>query len=732
MSSPDDTLSVDGLDSARRVPRLEAGAHIGRYVILELLGEGGMGAVYSAFDPSLNRRVALKLLGIVAQDSNAKEQAHARLQREAQALAQVRHPSVATVHDVGATPDGEFYIAMQFVEGEDLRHYCKDRPWREIVEVYTRAASGLAACHREGLVHRDFKPSNVMVEENGRPVILDFGLARAIEESSGESDPGPLPEEMAERVRQAHKTLGLSTSSNTLLSSHLTVNGALMGTPAYMSPEQLHAAPLGAQTDQYSFCAAMYEALYGVRPVPGDFQSAPGRDNQRHDEPPKESTVPRWYHRVLARGLDRDPEHRWDSMDELATQLRRDPSRAVRTRAMGVAALLAVVLIVLGVVNYRRSLANECREKGGRISEIWNGKRAIELGERFLAIPLPYAAGTWDRTKTLLNEYAAEWRSRRTEMCLARTLEGSLSTETAMRANACFDESATALRSLADQWSQPDEKHVQTALSAVFSLPPLDNCQDEVELSRRLERAKENTASTQLRIRLAESNALRHTGRYDESVKVAEHVLEQANTHPSLSVAAKLAIGRAKDRLWDNEGARSALKEAYLGADSEGLDTLALDAAIALIRVVGSKLSDARESAVWEGIAKARIHRMKLGPEHVYRATLLDAIGRLREHQGLYEESQRILAQAIEIRSASLGESTPENVRTMNNLGIAYYRNGRYEDAAKWIDRARRIARDAFGPGHPSYANSLSALSVALNRLGRTDEALKLARRALT
>ncbi|MEO0812894.1 MAG: serine/threonine-protein kinase, partial [Myxococcota bacterium] len=367
MSSPDDTLSVDGLDSARRVPRLEAGAHIGRYVILELLGEGGMGAVYSAFDPSLNRRVALKLLGIVAQDSKAKEQAHARLQREAQALAQVRHPSVATVHDVGATPDGEFYIAMQFVEGEDLRHYCKDRPWREIVEVYTRAASGLAACHREGLVHRDFKPSNVMVEENGRPVILDFGLARAIEESSGESDPGPLPEEMAERVRQAHKTLGLSTSSNTLLSSHLTVNGALMGTPAYMSPEQLHGGPLGAQTDQYSFCAAMYEALYGVRPAPGDFQSAPGRDNQRHNEPPKESTVPRWYHRVLARGLDRDPEHRWDSMDELATQLRRDPSRAVRTRAMGVAALLAVVLIVLGVVNYRRSLANECREKGGRI-----------------------------------------------------------------------------------------------------------------------------------------------------------------------------------------------------------------------------------------------------------------------------------------------------------------------------------------------------------------------------
>src|SRR5690349_17448959 len=189
----------------------EPGDTVGRFVVLQRLGEGGMGVVYTAYDPELDRKVAIKLL-------KSAEEGHARLLREAQAMARLQHPNVIAVHDVGTLPGNRVFVAMELVAGATLRGWLKAAPraWREVIAIMRQAGVGLAAAHDAGLVHRDFKPDNVLVGDDGRVRVMDFGLARLgaadPELSSGSHDTGPL-------------------------STPLTMAGTVVGTPAYMAPE---------------------------------------------------------------------------------------------------------------------------------------------------------------------------------------------------------------------------------------------------------------------------------------------------------------------------------------------------------------------------------------------------------------------------------------------------------------------------------------------------------------
>ena len=229
----------------RPATRHDIPARIGRYLVIGPLGEGGMGLVFAAYDPQLDRKVAIKLVRPAYTESSGGE-AQARLVREAQALARLRHPNIVTVYEVGAFRD-EVYVAMEFVDGVTLRTWQFEhaRSWREIVRVYQAAGRGLAAAHRGGLVHRDFKPDNVLVTREGEPRVLDFGLA------------------FSDTIKPA---LGHHAAP---LDAHLTMTGALVGTPAYMSPEQFNGHGVDARTDVFAFCVALYEALYGVRPYAG-------------------------------------------------------------------------------------------------------------------------------------------------------------------------------------------------------------------------------------------------------------------------------------------------------------------------------------------------------------------------------------------------------------------------------------------------------------------------------
>ncbi len=326
-------LSRERAPATEEVPAVAGRFKIGRYTVLSELGEGGMGVVYSAFDEELDRRVAIKVVRARAGDDSI---GRARMQREAQAMAQLSHPNVVQVHDVGAYA-GQVFLAMEYVRGETLTAWQRRLDPREpddrrrLIDMYIQAGRGLSAAHERGLVHRDFKPDNVLVGEDGRARVLDFGLAASRGEAGG-ADSARL--ELVELGRSGH------------LDADLTRTGAIMGTPAFMAPEQFLARPTDARTDQFSFCVALYGALYGEAPFAGETFSTL-RDAVTEGalrDAPDSSYVPSWLRAVVVRGLARRPEQRHEGMDELLAALARDPERARRARRRTLFAFLMVAL----------------------------------------------------------------------------------------------------------------------------------------------------------------------------------------------------------------------------------------------------------------------------------------------------------------------------------------------------------------------------------------------------
>ncbi|MCX4241404.1 serine/threonine-protein kinase [Paraliomyxa miuraensis] len=305
--------SADAEESTRAGagPVLEA-SRIGRYQILRELGAGGMGIVYAAYDESLNRRVALKLLLRETPITTA------RLRREAQAMARISHPNVVQIFEVGEH-DGQLFVAMEYIEGISLTRWLAEQTltWTEIIDVFIRAGRGLQAAHEAGVVHRDFKPDNVMIQRAGadgghsplRVKVLDFGIAIVDPEAASLADELPV--------------------SAKDVPSHLTRAGARVGTPMYMSPEHALGQTTDPRSDQFSFAIALYEALYGHRPFEGEdveqLLEAVVRGKLRPE--PRDTDVPAWAHETLARALAVDPGQRWGSMDELLVVLAEHPER---------------------------------------------------------------------------------------------------------------------------------------------------------------------------------------------------------------------------------------------------------------------------------------------------------------------------------------------------------------------------------------------------------------------
>jgi tetratricopeptide (TPR) repeat protein len=316
------------------VPLLTVGDVVDRYIIRDVVGAGAMGVVYRAFDPKLSREVALKLLHPRHTDAPGVE-----LLEEARVLARLAHPNVVAIHDVGIHAD-QVFLAMDLGR-ETLRSRCKpssEAQRRETLKLVLQAGEGLAAAHATGLVHRDVKPENILIGADGRALMTDFGLARADGPVSTVLDGGTLDE------------------------PSLTVTGMLVGTPAYMAPEQLNGGTADERSDQFSFCATLFEALSGERPFRAatlpELREALSSGRIRRDVA---RLLPRWLRRVVLRGLRRDPEARWPSMRALLDEIGRGPPLS-RTRVIVAATGAAGVFLVLtalvwGVVTTSRQRA---------------------------------------------------------------------------------------------------------------------------------------------------------------------------------------------------------------------------------------------------------------------------------------------------------------------------------------------------------------------------------------
>jgi serine/threonine protein kinase len=321
-----DTRKPSAAPPSSRV--LTAGDRVGRFIVQGQVGTGGMGSVFAAYDPDLDRKVALKLVRADATGT----QMQARLMREAQAMARLHHPEVITVYDVGSVGD-EVFIAMELLDGGTLRGWLRSGPRRvdEIVDRFVRAGEGLAAAHAAGLVHRDFKPDNVLIGSDGRQRVTDFGLVRLLK-----SEAKPEPAVAMEEVMSP-------------LEVTLTQQGTLLGTPAYMAPEQFDGIA-DARSDQFTFCASLYQALYGELPFAAermsDYLVQVVQGNVR--PAPRDTRVPARLRALLLRGLRARPEERHPSMRELLDALR--ATRRRQARRYPLAALIAVCLAVGGLV----------------------------------------------------------------------------------------------------------------------------------------------------------------------------------------------------------------------------------------------------------------------------------------------------------------------------------------------------------------------------------------------
>jgi serine/threonine protein kinase len=395
MGDPEDELARTATASGSRSDGVqpELGAMLGRYRLERMLGEGGMGVVHAAFDPDLERRVALKVLRSVDQLGDARQ----RLLREARAMARLTHENVVVVHEVGTANDRD-YVAMELIDGQTLAEWLAGKPREvsKIIDAFCAAGRGLAAAHAAGLVHRDFKPHNVLRRRDGRIVVTDFGLARGV-------DAPPMPAAAAAvafDVTLRPGAVGSAAGSQPSGLSGLTQTGALMGTPAYMAPEQWTGGTVGPPADQFAFCVALWEALTGERPFKGDTVEALKTEVKRGPETLDQSKLPRRLRRTLVRGLDPDPAKRWPSMDALLAKMVRVDRRA------GIAFMLSGGALVAGAVAmillHNRTPA--CDPPAREPTDVWSKA---------------FAVGVPPGRSELFNSQVSHWAVARATACTA-------------------------------------------------------------------------------------------------------------------------------------------------------------------------------------------------------------------------------------------------------------------------------------------------------------------------
>ena len=359
------TAPVGSISTATPAPADPVGPTLGRYKLERELGSGGMGVVHAAFDPDLERRVALKVLRESAGSSEARQ----RLLREARAMARLSHPNVVTVHEV-ASANGRDYVAMEMIDGQSLAEWMRaeQRPENEIIGAFVAAGRGLAAAHAEGIVHRDFKPHNILRHRNGRIAVTDFGLARDVE---------TVPDPLAETRELRSPVTGTAVSSTTPSSplGGLTVTGSVLGTPAYMAPEQWSGGAVTPATDQFAFCVALWEALAGERPFKGPTVERLREEVEGGPAQLDFTKIPKRLRSALLRGLDPDPAKRWPSMEALLAAMTHveTKSKAVYIVAGGAITAGVAVLIAIKLAGGTAPAAEVpgCRAPLQAIGAVW-------------------------------------------------------------------------------------------------------------------------------------------------------------------------------------------------------------------------------------------------------------------------------------------------------------------------------------------------------------------------
>ena len=725
---------------------LKPGAAVGRYKVLEIVGIGGMGVVYAAYDPELDRKLALKLL---RRTERRAAERRLRLVREAQAMAKLAHPNVITIHDVGALGD-QVFLAMEFIEGQTLRKWLDaDPPWSEVLQVFIAAGRGLQAAHERGIIHRDFKPENVLIGDDGRVLVTDFGLARF-----GAAEATPSVEQ-------------LSTLEDKQADS-LTRAGALLGTPAYMAPERFDGGEVTFATDQYSFCVALYEAAYGERPYHAKSlaELATRVAEGRPDKPKSECRAPARVREAFMRGLAVEPRDRFPTMEALLAELRRRPPAWRRL----VLVALPLTALAIGVAAYTDGEPPPTCTRDS-LDEIWNAGKKEELAQAFHGSELAYADESWTRVEAGLDGYAGGWLDLDERACSDR-IDDPADPRSALRA-LCLVPSSEALEVAIALLSEADESVVENAQEIVARLPSYDHCaDDEALVADRLDPVPsaltERVAAA--RKEVAAVYASIAAGRYEEAVAMAEQVVadsadidyeplqaEVAYIHAGalgLSTrydeadaqyhrAATLATAARHHEI----AAKAWLRLASAPTDSDRYDQALRFIAIAqaeieawgqdrgLLGQVHKEIGDVQFRAGNFADALAAYGRAEpmyadAGRE-LRRAEILVKMGECEVELRHLEEGLAHFEEAIAVQREALGEEHPDLANTYRGLSFVYLSRGDLPGARKVLETAEALLRKAVGTEHPQYVSIIGQLGQILSFMGEHERAIEMLEHAL-
>ena len=700
MTQTDVSVERDVTRGAVPSLHLERGASVGRYVILDVVGEGGMGIVYAAYDPELDRKLALKLLRTASSERRA-ERRRLRLIREAQAMARLSHANVITVHDVG-TIDDQVFVAMEFIEGCSLAEWIRmDHDWRRVVDVFVQAGEGLAAAHAAGLVHRDFKPDNVMLTGEHRAVVTDFGLARAAgrREASQSRDPE-----------------GVAGPSRASLSTTVTAAGAIMGTPAYMSPEQHEGREVDARSDQFAFAVALYEALFGVRPFPGDDVASlaynVGAGNIR--PAPARSPVPSWIRQVLLRALSVEPSERYPSMVELLEALQRERSGRLPWPwlALGVATVLGGAfaggawlrggapgaVVAAGVAESGGTSADPCATAEYRLTAALGPEARDPVQRVFLDAPLPFAPEVWTAVDAAVTRWEAAWRTTHGAVCREAAGRGE---PVSAGVGACLDGRLADIDAQLEVLASGDPRALERALDAITGLPSPERCGTASGSAPRSKHLDET---------IAKVGALQRVGLTEDGLQAARALAEQAGSvgDDGLQAEARYrlaALQRSASRL---DLAEFNDRDAVGLALRAGNDAVAAAAAVALVEMIGADPSRTREAESWVGLAEALQDRASVSEQE--RAALLVAQAQLLEVSGRADAAWRPLRRAADLLEDAYGDEDVRVADVWTRLGRHALRGREVETARTSFERARSVIEASFGPLHPRTATLMRCL----------------------
>lgn len=728
------TLVGESIDSSPSTEALDVGACVGRYVVLGKLGAGGMGTVFEALDPELDRRVALKILHPrFAGPGNA-----ARLLREGQALARVSHPNVVQVFEVGRHEDTVF-VVMELVQGQSLSSWLgESRPWRDVVRFFIDAARGLAAAHAQDIVHRDFKPGNVQLSDDGVVKVLDFGLARGLGDNSSVGE----------------GTLAPSSVSSGMLNTKLTRDGAVIGTPSYMAAEQFRGELVDHRADQHAFCVSLFEGLYGRRPFKAAGWKALRAQVVASDlgrQP--EGDAPVALFRLIRRGTRPDPAARFASMHEVIERLERIGGVAQRRSAVR---LLVPGIVVVGVVGTfaasRVDAADQCADTEAALSGIWDDERRGEALAAIDGVDASYGEQVRTRVATHLDDYAARWGVQREEVCHALASATGDESKLQQRRMVCLDHAVRNLDALVDVLVATDASTLPQVVPAARALPPLTRCADGEQLSAPVEPPPRGVADRveALEQTLAVARARVVAGHAGVARAALPAILQEAEAidyAPILADAYRLEADVLIEE-GDYGAAEPRLTAAYHAADTSGADERVARLGIRLSQVVGDRLRRPEEAEVWARHAEGAITRLaERGHEVAGLTGMLDQVrgateikagnfdagvallerartqlvlakddydldiaavdvtlGSVLSHLARYAEAKEALTRALDLYGATLGEQHPRLARLHGAMSNLHQAQGQSEQAARSARAGIDIIVAAHGPGHPLAA----------------------------